>query len=372
MRSSGWLWVTLASTAATMAGVTACVDLFHSTEFETLCEPDAAACAPDGAEADGGAGPDGGSGITDVCAASPAEARERAERVCAWMGACFGASPDSGFGACVIRALSAYSCTFNPNLRPRGEAAALWSCLAEVASCDDASECLFGGPAPTCSPSPSGTFTGCGAHRPASPSVACGSSERPLAVRPCALEGRTCATVSSDTAVCAGAQGASCTGASRCQGTHAVECASGAIPADIGIDCAGLGAGRCALDDAGAACAPGDGGPPCDESSALACDADGAVRSCVDGKLVVIRCAELGFTCAARGASPLVPSAACENVELLDRCTGDRDSCTDDGALRSCAQGGPFELDCATVGLGLCAQPDAAAGSPSAATCTLP
>src|SRR5688572_11314287 len=121
--------------ASALFAAAACVDLFHSTDFATLCAFDAAACSPEaGSNGDVSDAPEA---PIDLCAQSPARARELAERTCGWVGACLGTLEDSTLGACMVRALAAYDCVFNPSLRPRGRNAVLWQCLSKVGSCDD-------------------------------------------------------------------------------------------------------------------------------------------------------------------------------------------------------------------------------------------
>lgn len=347
------------ATAAALFCVAACVDLFHSTEFETLCMVEAGACIDAGGlAADAAAAPP-----LDFCDWSGAEARAHAERACAWLGACHGALQQSSFGKCMIRALAAYDCALNPSLRPQGQTRALWSCLAHVTSCSEVGACVFG-TVPTCRlESSTGTFTTCTAD--GFTVVECGPGLRPpVAVEPCLLEGRRCTAVNESTALCAGDLRLACSGNARCEGTHAIECKS---TSDMGIDCAAFGAARCVKDDAGVACAPVEGAPTCAESSTIRCDGSVA-RRCVGGQEIAIDCARMSQPCSASMPNAIDPLSACTNLDAGTRCAGG-DECSGD-VLRSCEQGKMFELSCSKVGLGGCVKSPPGRGA--VATCTKP
>ena len=361
--------------ASALFGAVACVDLFHSTDFATLCALDADACATEaGADADAptDAGPDGTSPV-DFCALTSDETHALAERACGYLGACLGTSADSTFGACMIRALAAYDCAFNPTLRPRGATATLWQCLSTVSSCDDLALCVFGTRAPSCRADPSATtaYTACNLAD-GSVVVECGSEALPLGMSACATRGQTCGRIDSSNARCMGARGAACTGEARCEGTAAVVCRSaGGIDADEGVDCAAYGDGRCAIDDAGlVACAPSADAGACTEGdggAAVTCSEDGAfAESCVDGRAVRIHCNAIGLKCNAAGVPANDPVTACETSISAGACSTADDAC-EGGTLRSCVRGEVFRLACADVpGLAACAQPDG-----RSATCTV-
>lgn len=348
----------IAAVAALTAslGAAACVDLFHATDFDTLCERTPSACAAGAADGGGPALPPP-ENATTLCSGSPGEARARAERACAWMTSCLGTAPSSSLGACIVRAQAAYSCSLNPGLRPQGKTAALWGCLASAATCEAVSGCLFDAGAPSCVPTTGGgSFRACSNDEPSVSAVTCGSSATPTSIEHCALEGRSCARIDLGDAVCAGVSGTACDGAARCAGTAAVHCSSGPVQVDLGRDCAAFGAGRCVVDTAGAACAPGDDAPSCAGSSKVTCDV-GAAQSCVDGKSVVIACGELGLDCDAADATPSDPVSACKaRRDAPGWCDTERDTCGPGGALSSCAHGAVFTLDCLGQGLGACVE----------------
>ncbi|HVM69461.1 MAG TPA: hypothetical protein VM204_06450 [Gaiellaceae bacterium] len=360
----------LALLTTALLGAAACVDLFHSTDFPTLCALDAAACETEGGTADAqdvpDATPEAEAPPIDFCGHSPAAARQLAERSCARLGACLGTLAESSFGACMLRALAAYDCSFNPSLRPRGESAVLWDCLAKAETCDAVSICVFGTPPPPCNVA-AGTFTACnrqtdGASETAGPVVIeCGDSTVPLGMAACALGGRSCAKVDDGKSICAGKRGAACTVTPRCEETFAVHCRSaGGIDSDEGTDCAAVGAGRCAGDDAGVACAPPADAGACAvaKTTAVACSDGGTfAESCVGGLAVKMNCAAIGQGCNADGVRPVDPIAACKNLDAGSACTATEDECAG-SALRSCAQGQLFEVDCTAIdGLGTCDKP---------------
>jgi hypothetical protein len=355
----------------------ACVDLFHSTDFTTLCALDSAACAaPEtGADAPDSEPPPV---IIDFCTWTPEQAQNAAERTCAWVGACAGALPRSSFAACMLRARAAYDCALNPSLRPRGRTAELWSCLARIQSCTDVSRCFFGPSPPSCEPvAPNTSFTQCAPDPSSSTVVECAlsgsdsdSGTNPTtAIESCVLEGRSCVALDTSRAICAGKGGIGCSGASRCDGTHAIAC-NGAN--DDGFDCAAFGDGRCVedLDGGGVACAPVTDAAPCDGGAELRCDDAGIPRACVGGLEVAVDCAQLGQTCVLgdSGRPALDPLAACGYADAAAECSTD-DECAGD-ILRSCAQRTAFEVSCAKHGLGPCTKPPV--GRAPFATCKPP
>lgn len=358
--------VTACALGGALLGASACVDLFHSTDFVTLCSIDAAACHPETTDAKNPSEGDGAGGAAiDLCTKNPTpeKARESASRACAWLGSCLGSIEQSPFASCMLRAEAAYSCSLNPSLRPQGKAAALWACLADIDSCAGVRQCVYGATPPACNPAETGTFTACADDETV---VECGSSVSTVASQSCALEGRTCARVDDGKAICAGKEGTTCTGSARCSETFAILCKTGSIHTDVGVDCAAFGSGQCARDDAGAACRPSDDAASCTGSSKITCDDAGTAHSCVDGKSVIIRCGELRSGCSEL-APPLNPLGACVTEDAGPPCGTGADTC-DQNVLRSCAQGNLFEVDCQKVGLDGCGKPTTGASS-SSATC---
>lgn len=350
--------------ACALVSAAACVDLFHSTDFPTLCAANAETCDDEASSPDDASAPSAeAEAPIDLCSGSPAEARTNAERACGYLGACLGTAEDSNFGACMLRALAAYDCSFNPSLRPRGEHALLWDCLSRVASCDGVALCVFGTKPPRC---PSGNtdptlFTRCN-QQGGSVVLTCGPSTTPYGMNLCALRGQTCVDLDESTSICTGARGGSCTETPRCDGTSAVTCKSaGGIDADEGTDCAAVGDGRCAKDLAGVACAPPASAGTCSlgETSAVRCNDGGTfAESCVEGRAATFDCAGIGLGCSADDVLTTDPVRACKNLDALSNCTTASDTC-DGGKLVSCAQGKKFTLSCSHVpGLGDCVQPE--------------
>jgi hypothetical protein len=338
----------------------ACVDLFHTTDFPTLCDVDASACAPEAPDADvGDARPDAALPI-DLCAGSSSDARTTAERACGYLGACFRSSEDGAFGACMLRALAAYDCTFNPGLRPRGAHAELWDCLSKAGSCKDTELCVFGTVAPKCKGGGGGT-TVCNSD-PGSVVIECGASTVPVSMTPCALRGRSCTTVDPSKSICAGKLGAKCsTVTRRCDGTFAIQCVSaGGVDADEGFDCANYGDGRCATDAEGVGCVPVSTAESCTGSTKVVCNGS-VIESCVGGKRVKVDCTALDQTCTTvdiddgnDGVVLTDPIAACKPANDAGACSFGPDTCSGD-TLRSCERGVLYEMKCSSVGLGPCA-----------------
>lgn len=356
----------------------ACVDLFHSTDFKTLCteNPQAPQCGGSGTT-DGGS--DAGTDAPakppiDLCTLTSEEVRARAIKACALLGACGASIQPDAFGQCVPRAMLAMDCSANPHLRPLGDNLKLWQCLAEVASCRDIDTCLFGGTRQNCAAAP---LTSC-----SDPSlnggnvlIDCTLPAGPETTRfePCLANSQRCTREGTSQAFCTGGQGVSCT-VSTCDGTNAVVCDG----RDKGIDCAGLGGGSCYFDvTAGSpACKPGptardcpvDGGAltaivTCDESNNVA-------FACVDGKEVAINCTRLGLKCdPAVNAPPHDPAAKCVTDAFQSiKCVETSDTCSGDD-LQGCSKGERYVARCVSLGLGKCAENDAGAVR---ANCTKP
>jgi hypothetical protein len=336
----------------------ACVDLFHGTDFETLCarSPDDPSCGnhdagvPDVAEAS----TDAARPRPNFCAWSSDEARRQAVRACAWLGACEGPLGESLFGPCVVHAQLAFDCTLNPTLRPRGAVDAFWACLATAKTCGEVDQCVFPGGVENCGAAASGNVTACGTARNAGVRLACSDAgARAQRVEPCVLSGQTCTPENTSNSTCAGALGFACT-TNACSGSSVVECRSvGARMVDRGHDCGGYGGGECTVFDAGPACAPGKAAKSCSKDTAPTCDGTYLVRSCLGGSEVTLACDALGLPCDTSEATTADPTAACVN-RGPSACSGG-DVCVTPTKLRSCGRGGAFEVECPEVGLGPCA-----------------
>lgn len=365
----GRAFVVLGFAIAAASAPVACVDLFHDTDFVTLCQrdPNSTSCGGEGGvdAATTDAPSDAGTPPVDFCAWPKPEARRRATHACAWLGACGGPLGESVFGPCMTHAMWAYDCDLNPTMRPNGATRALWACLAEVKSCADVDACVFGEDPTQCNAVPSGEFTACGAAGTATHvRVECGRPETgpPVGVDPCALTGRTCERIDDSTSACTGVTKKTCTLGQRCEGTSVVDCQpnAGGGQVDRGLDCAAFGAGTCVEKGGVAACAPQDDAGACTRTTLdVRCVADGgAAFGCVGGREIAIDCSKLapGATC--DDATPIPaydPLRACADrsdagacsVAAPDSCSGTR--------LQSCAQGIAWIVDCASMGLGPCA-----------------
>lgn len=341
----------------TTSGVAACVDLFHATDFQTLCDVDAAACATTTSVLEAGA-PDADDVTPSLCTS---EARAQARTVCGFLGACLGPLRRTRFGECEVQAELAFDCVANPVLRPRGAVARAWDCLAKATTCEAVQACVFPSGVQTCQATTAGTYEACGRGPNASTLVSCGPSTTPVGVEPCALFGQTCTTLDTTTneGACTGAAAKACTGASRCDGTSAVVCAKpgGGVQRDVGLDCASVGAGRCTSSLAnGPGCVPGDDAESCtSEEGQLACSG-GRVQTCIDGRKLTVDCVTLGLGCVpqpARGAWDYASwcrtpadASTCDTELDADRCEGTK--------LVTCRRGVPATVDCASLGLQPC------------------
>jgi hypothetical protein len=341
---------------ASLLGLAACVDLFHSTDFPTLCDVDASACATADAkvdvEVDSGGETDSG-GPVDFCTLTVDEAAKTAERACGWLGACLGSSETNSYADCYVRALSAYDCAFNPSLRPRGETANTWNCLKSASNCDAVAQCIFKTPLPGCKNA--GLYTACN-EGDAPVVLNCSTGAIAVAMDPCALRGQICTKFDDSTARCTGTPAATCKTDGgmdgTCSGEFAVKCHSvGGIDADEGMDCTTVGAGRCVLSAAGPVCAPLDTPGTCTKAITTPHCTGTVVESCVDGKPVRFDCASLEQSCAAAAASALDLTTACTTTSTP--CTAGPDTC-DGGSVQSCRNGKLFTLSCSSVGMGDC------------------
>lgn len=349
--------------ASATAFAFACVDLFHSTDFKTLCteKPTDPACGGGGTEAgmadsstDAGPKPE-----IDFCKLTPAEAKERAIRTCAFLGACDHSIETNAFGECVSRAQLAMDCVSNPTLRPAGTFEKLWKCLAGVTSCADVDACVFGGPRQDCADlDASIRFTQCTTIAGGNVRIECRSPGGGANTRyeTCVLSGQRCTESGESVSTCTGVEGYGTCTTSACNGTSVVGCQLGTPTLDRGLDCASVGAGACVNDALGPTCAPGAAAKPCDDGGVVAtCDDAGTARACVSGKEIAIDCKGLGLACDDTLSTPTWdPAARCiaesraPCAEPLDKCAGDD--------LRGCAKGEVYTAKCSALGLGKCAE----------------
>jgi hypothetical protein len=365
------------------AAAGACVDLFHSTQdVLTACELDASAdgCPPS-PSADARAETQAEAGPTQFCAWTPAEARDRANHACAWLGACESPMGRNDFGSCVVQARLAYDCATNPNRPARGVPHDLWDCLWRVRSCADVDACIAPGGMPACE-SP-GAFTGCGGAAGGALGravrVECGGdggSPARAGAESCALWGQTCAS-SGATASCGGAAGLACV-ADGCDGTPLSQvhwCVDGG---DQGLDCSGNGAARCngfpsSTAPQWVACVAStnvasDGS--CAPGLAVTCS-QGVATSCSSGVVERLDCQALLGTPGACVEGTLSPpsdwTSPCQVVPAVcgsDSCSG--------SVVTGCARGAALSVDCAAQGLGPCRMVSTDQGTRQHAACTAP
>ncbi len=366
----------LAISTALSAGLAACFDLFHSTaDVVTACAIDASARGCFDVGAGDGAVPD--AGATDLCTATPMQARLRAQHACAWLGACESPMGRNAFGDCMFQALLAYDCEANPNHPARGKARSLWDCLWKVKTCGDVDSCVVpDGPA-RCELGASYTACGIGSGAPISNAdvrfecAADGGPSHPNAyAENCALWGKTCASTGAG-AVCAGSGGLGCS-AKECVGRPRAQlhwCIDGG---DLGVDCASGGGQFCVgfFSDASEpwlACAAESDAGACSPDPSATCS-NGVATSCPSGLLETIDCASILQSATACEAGALAPpfdwTSPCAIVPA--RCS---ESCNGT-LLTGCARGAPFTLDCTAVDLGPCRMVTTDVGAAQHAACT--
>jgi hypothetical protein len=326
--------------------ISACVDLFHSTDFETLCGVDAAACAPkDAGRAE--AMPDvRDGGPTDFCISSSARARSMAEHACAWLGACSAPFDQNAFGACMIDAILAYDCNANPNqtITP-GPLHDLWDALWQAKSCADVTQAM--------NPNGircSGTGYACGGKADPGLSLECVDSIG--APESCLVEGRVCAGAGA----CEPPDAFSKCTTSKCSGTVLHDCEK---TVDLGRDCQYFGAGRCIADaggGVGAACVPTfahGGGAPCGATQAVTCEGDGGdtATACPTGGTVSVDCKLLTGSSTCRPGTPSPAWNVAAQCVGKAACTA---GCEGTDTLIGCEQGAAFSTSCKAAGLGPC------------------
>ncbi len=353
MRASLSLGLVVATTCVA-AGLVACFDLFHSTsDILTACQIDAQTpgCS------DAAPGTDAEAGI-DFCAWSTAEARQSAQRACAWLGACETPLGRNAFGTCMFEALLAYDCTANPDHPARGKTHDLWACLSAAQTCADVDACVFPrGPQPCTN---AYDYTACGT---ASGPTGDNDDVRVECIdggvthgENCALWGQTCA-YSAGVGSCAGGRDAGSGCSPECFGSELHWCVDGG---DVGIDCADNGAGACggfptASAAAWLACLPSSDAGACAAAATATCS-NGIARSCAAGAQEAVDCDEL-----LQVVDACVPGALSPPFDWTSPCRvepgPDGGACVESCSgtvVGGCERGVPATVDCATVGLGAC------------------
>ena len=394
----------LAASVAMAGAFLGCIDLFHSTSFDTLCELDAAApgcvnpASPDARRdarsLDGGrhdatkdANRDGrasagdaaeaatdATGATDVshdathdaahdsgvdaaptnfCKWSPTTAAAKAQYACLWLGACAGIQGQNDFGTCYPMAVLAFDCTANPNQQVTGPVHAYWDALWQAKSCNDVTRAVFGAATvPTCpGASP------CAANNTVA--AAC-TDAGALEAQNCAAQGYVCAggicTVHSFINSCTTSPPARCEDGGKIFHQCSAFAASGN---DVGKDCTNFGAGLCvAHADAGVAgCLPNDAGAACSATATAMCvttDAGILATGCATGVRETINCTDFAGT----GAPPVTCSAPTK-PDLPSVCyaaNASKGTCNPGNTQLSEPAGasGVVTATCAAAGLGPC------------------
>ncbi len=334
----------------------ACGDIFHSTNFESLCDLDAAACAvvPDAAtlDADLDGSEDAGPPFpANFCNWDDTTARTNAQTACAWLGACSGPLGSNAFGACFVNAMLAYDCAANPNLQVTGASHVFWDQLWRATSCADVAAAVEPSPpGDTCGVS-SYAYIACEVGGNAATRLACGVSEDGGADQGrenCAALGQACTAIGTS-AACTGSLG-TCgdAGGLFCEGTELHDCQSdGGL--DLGVNCANFGAGACSSAGATGACAAVGTGV-CAPTSVVSCVGDVA-SSCPSGVLEQIDCSRVLGTTGSCNATAAGRSWDVARACSVGSCGADSCSGT---VLQSCARGASVQIDCAQVGLGSC------------------
>jgi hypothetical protein len=346
-----WTLVSTPVVAGSACAFFGCVDLFHSTSFETLCDLDANApgclgsregglsdrstnphhdAAGDHVEHDAGAdtrsphdsGHDVAAPPTDFCSWSLMDVESHAAHACTWLAACAGNVGQNQFGTCYELALLAYGCAANPNQQVHGPVHAYWDALWQVTTCAEVRAAIFTGGVPTTCVS---AGPACGSGSAASIAITC-SDASVSSAQYCPAQGYTCASGACfvDNPASCGADAAppSCAGNTL----HACRNVVGQSQAtDVGKDCTHFGAGACVVDnDAGVAgCAPNDAGAPCAPSIHGSCSEDDGgghplARGCATGVTETVDCSQFGAV--NPSSANCVTDAAAPSIELPAAC----------------------------------------------------
>jgi hypothetical protein len=334
----------LSCCAASLAIAPACVDLFHSTNFETLCDLDAKApgcpsVAP-ASPSDGGDATRADAAPTNFCGWSSDEARQRAEQACAWLGACSSPFDENAFGRCMIHAILAYDCTANPNRTiALGPLHDYWDALSRAKSCADVDAVL---------PHPSIRCTESLGYAcvDASPDLLFQCTGGVAQAESCLVSGWTCQGLA-----CATPQEKSDCDPPGCSGTVLHACQDGG--SDEGYDCRYFGKGTCEASEGHAGCVPvtAKAAGRCTPTMKVTCDGEVAL-GCPTGLSEAVDCEFLTGkgTCNA-GATPSWSLAqACQGATSCEAgCGGDAND-----TLSGCGNGADFTTSCKAQGLGPC------------------
>lgn len=317
----------------------ACVDLFHSTDFQTVCDlhPETNGCPnADGGPTDTDAAIDAGD---PLCTDDAAKAQEDAKRVCAFDGACNGTTKDHGYGLCLFEALRAFDCQADPGQAPRGQREAYWRCMKKANSCAEFQACAgnttaCSGGSEQCAPN--------GLTVQRCPTVASFQQTN------CAAQGKVCTNISGQ-ASCTGPSGSAC-GRAGCFDNNARRC-NGMV--DTGRSCESFGSGTCVEGLAIAACKP-LGTETCTPTTKLTVSGT-QISACATGVKETVDCARLlqGTSAPASFQELLEPgdlSSACLNPSASPLCVA---SCNGK-VFTACFRNTKLTLDCGAQKLGAC------------------
>ena len=357
----------LAFGLAATTGALACGDLFHSTNFETLCDVDAS--APGCTAQDAGAGApdtsvvDAATPDLNFCAFSSSDALKVARHSCAWLGACEGPFGRNAFGTCMFDALQVFDCTLRPGRQVvQGSVVhKYWQCLFAAQSCGDVDTCVYPGGVGACVDT--GGYDACeldGITR-----IACATATKhPTFAENCAGQGRVCIRTSGSASYCAAGFDDAGVG---CKGTilnDTSEDAGSGIVENLGVDCKNYGEGTCKSVNMTAACAPT--GVSCSNSTLVDCVDQTHARICAGSTSDIVDCAE--FQADTQCGS--IPQAG--YLDPAEACVGTVSACTEacsGKSITGCHNGIPFTLDCSTIpGLSSCKSNDAVPQGPDFAT----
>ena len=337
---------------ACAAAIVACVDLFHSTDFETKCSADANApgCSSDAATPIDAA-------PVELCAPDHTTALARARHVCALLAACETPIGQNRTGACIANALLAYDCAANPNRPPKGDTDTFWRSLTTAKTCTDIDRSVAPAGKQACTGK--GPFVGCAGGATAVQNqdsrVQCVQfNGTPGAFERCRAYGQTCFaldTSNNNNAVCVGGQKNTCS-QTGCQGTALAICDDAGV--DRGLDCLDFGGQACVKTGAMPACKPASS-TTCAASSNIKCDVNDIATGCASGFAETVDCKALVGSGSCKdvldASVGTTPWAACQGS---DGCTQDICDGTKKNVLHACVQGKVVDVDCVGEGLGNC------------------
>ncbi len=364
MRSMVRSHLVAASVGLGLSGLlgTACVDLFHGTDFPDECTVDAdtPGCgdASTRSDASSDAGVDSGPGVSiaegdPLCTGNATLAATRVNDACAWLSACGGALGVNVPGACMAAARAVYDCRVAPERPTIGAAGTFWRCVANAAnarSCDAITACINPTTNVACKAGTGYLFCD-GVDDPTS-RLACDPTLGLAGVENCSATGRGCANING-TGTCSASADGTCT-VSTCTGTvlHACDDAG----ADQGVDCANFGAGSCNSDGDGGPLGCQTAGATCTATSDVTCDDAGVAHGCPAGTAETVDCTALTGVSSPSACSAPADSAG-TTWDVSRACVLAESTCIEtcaNGTVSACVLGQPATLDCIAAGVDGC------------------